>query len=192
MTEHRAWKGAVFIAASVDGFIALPDGDLTWLTDPPSEPRHVPSHAGEDAPPGYEDFIAGVSHLVMGRGTYEKVLTFGFWPYENLHVVVLSTVLPADADTRITVVRSLTEARHRLDLDAATGVYIDGGQVLTEFLRHDLVDELTVTRAPVLLGHGLPLFHSLPHEIRLVHLGTSISDAGMTSTRYAVARAAID
>ncbi len=190
MTEHRTWKGAVFIAASVDGFIARPDGDLTWLTDPPPEPRHVLASSGRDAPPGYEDFTAGVSHLIMGRGTYEKVLTFGFWPYENFRVLVLSTTLPDAVDPRITVARSVTEAWELLDLDAATQVYIDGGRVLTDFLRHDLVDELTITRAPVLLGEGLPLFHALPHEIRLIHLGTATSETGMTSTRYAVVREA--
>lgn len=188
MTEHRTWKGAVFIAASVDGFIALPDGDLTWLTDPPPEPRHVPGHAGNHAPKDYEEFTAGVSHLVMGRGTYEKVLTFGFWPYEKFRVLVLSTTLPEAADTRITIVRSVAEARRLLDLDEATGVYVDGGRVLSDFLRHDLIDELTVTRAPILLGHGLPLFHELPQQIRLIHLGTGTSDTGMTSTHYEVVR----
>lgn len=190
MTEQRTWKGAVFIAASVDGFIALPDGDLAWLTDPPPEPRHVPAWSGDDAPQGYEDFTAGVSHLVMGRGTYEKVLTFGFWPYDNFRVIVLSTTLAETVDPRITVARSVTKARELLDLDAATHVYVDGGRVLTEFLRHDLVDELTITRAPVLLGRGLPLFHDLPREIRLIHLGTATSETGMTSTRYAVVREA--
>ncbi|WP_206515516.1 hypothetical protein [Georgenia faecalis] len=120
MPEHRPWKGAVFIPASVDGFIALPD----------------------------------------------------------------------NADARVTVVRSVTEAQRLLDLDAATGVYVDGGRVLTGFLRHDLIDEPTVARAPVLLGRGLPLFHELPHEIRLIHRGTSTSDTGMTSTRYEVVRGA--
>ena len=188
MTEQRTWKGAVFIAASVDGYIALPDGDLAWLTDPPPELRHVPAWSGEDAPQGYEDFSAGVSHLVMGRGTYDKVLTFGFWPYEKFRVLVLSTTLTEAVDPRITVVRSITEARELLILDTATHVYVDGGRVLTDFLRHDLVDELTITRAPVLLGRGLPLFHDLPREIRLIHLGTATSKTGMTSTRYAVVR----
>jgi len=190
MTEQRTWKSAGFIAASVDGFIALPDGDLTWLTDPPPEPRHVPAWSGSDAPLAYEDFTAGVSHLVMGRGTYEKVLTFGSWPYEKFRVFVLSTTLPEAADPRITVVRAVAEARRLLDREAVTGVYVDGGRVLTDFLRHDLVDELTVTRAPVLLGHGLPLFHELPREIRLIHLGTATSQTGMTNTRYAIAREA--
>ena len=128
MTEQRTWKGVVFIAASVDGFIALPDGDLAWLTDPPPEPRHVPAWSGEDAPQGYEDFSAGVSHLVMGRGTYDKVLTFGFWPYEKFRVLVLSTTLTEAVDPRITVFRSITEARELLILDTATHVYVDGGQ----------------------------------------------------------------
>ena len=190
MTKQRTWKGAAFIAASVDGYIALPDGDLAWLTDPPPEPRHVPGWSGVDAPQGYEDFTAGVSHLITGRGTYEKVLTFGLWPHEKLRVLVLSTTLPDDADPRITVVRSIPEARRVLDLDAVSGVYVDGGRVLTDFLRHDLVDELTVTRAPVLLGRGLPLFHELPGEIRLIHLGTATSQTGMISTRYEVVRGA--
>lgn len=188
MTTARTWRGAVFIAASVDGFIALPDGGLDWLTDPAAEPRHVPAWTSEDAPPGYEEFTAGVSHLVMGRGTYEKVLTFDSWPYDQLRVLVLSKTLPDDADDRVTIARSVPDVRSLLDSDAATTVYIDGGQVLTEFLRHDLIEELTITRAPTLLGRGLALFHDLPHEIRLIHRGTATSPNGMTSTRYEIAR----
>ena len=188
MTTPRTWRAAVFIAASVDGYIALPDGDIDWLTDPPPEPRHVPAQPGEHPPPDYEQLTAGVSHLVMGRGTYEKVLTFDSWPYEAFRVLVLSTTLPADADPRITVLRSTTEAQQLLDAEDPTGVYVDGGQVLTDFLRHDLVDELTITRAPVVLGRGLRLFHDLPEQVRLVHRGTASLGAGMVSTRYDVTR----
>lgn len=186
MTEPRTWTLAVFIAASVDGYIALPD--LDWLTDPPAEAQHVPAQPGEHPPADYNEFTAGVSHLVMGRGTYDKVLTFGFWPYEKFRVLVLSTTLPTGDDPRITATRSIAEARQLLDDDAATGVYVDGGQVLTDFLRHGLIDEITITRAPVILGRGLPLFHDLPHQIRLVHRGTASLGAGMVSTRYRVAR----
>lgn len=188
MTAPRTWTAAVFIAASVDGYIAVADGGLDWLTDPPPEPRHVPAQPGAHPPPDYDEFTAGVSHLVMGRGTYEKVLTFDSWPYEKLSVLVLSTTLPTGDDPRVTVVRFTDDARQRLDDDAATGVYVDGGQVLTDFLRHGLIDELTITRAPVILGHGLPLFHDLPRQVRLVHRGTASLGAGMVSTRYAVAR----
>ena len=118
------------------------------------------------------------------------MLTFGSWPYEKFRVLVLSTTLAEAVDPRITVTRSVAQTRQLLNLDAATHVYVDGGRVLTDFLRHDLVDEITITRAPVLLGRGLPLFHDLPDEIRLIHLGTATSETGMTSTRYAVVREA--
>ena len=84
--------------------------------------------------------------------------------------------------------RSTNEAEQFLDDDAATGAYVDGGQVLTDFLRHGLIDELTITRSPVVLGRVLPLLHDLPHQIRLVHRGAASPGAGMVSTRNDVAR----
>lgn len=186
-SKPRRWRGQVFIAASLDGYIAEPDGDLEWLTDPPSEPRHVPAYHGPDAPPDYEAFTAGITHLVMGRGTYEKVLTFHSWPYERFRVIVISSQLADGEDHRVRVVGSVDEACALLEQQGATSVYLDGGQIVTEFLAQGLVDELTISRAPVLLGRGLPLFHALPAKIRLIHLGTSTTDTGMTSTRYRVA-----
>ncbi|WP_372729362.1 dihydrofolate reductase family protein [Nocardioides sp.] len=186
-TAPRDWTGLVFIATSVDGYIAQPDGGLDWLTDPPAESRHAAAHAGEDAPPDYDAFTEGVSHLVMGRATYEKVLTFGFWPYEHFRTVVISTTLTPGRDERITVVASVDDACALLDEEHATQVYVDGGQVVTEFLGRGLIDELVISRAPVILGDGLPLFHRMPAETRLIHLGTSTTDSGMTTTRYRLA-----
>lgn len=186
--KHRTWTGHVFIATSVDGYIAEPNGNLKWLTDPPAETRHAPPYYGEDAPAGYDEFTAEMSHLVMGRGTYEKVLSFDRWPYESLRVVVMSTTLPETEDDRIAVVSSVTEARSALEADEASAVYVDGGQIVSEFLAADLIDTLTITRAPVILGMGLPLFHTLPREIRLLHEGTSTTETGMTNTRYRVNR----
>ena len=188
LPTQRAWKGHIFIAASVDGYIARENGDLTWLTTMQPDTRHAPGHSGMDAPPTYEGFTAHISHLVMGRGTYEKVLSFDVWPYEKFTVLVLSTTLAHGADPRITVVRSITEATTFLDDAEASHVYVDGGQILTEFLRNDLIDDLTITRAPILLGQGLRLFHALPHDIHLTHLGTATFDTGMVSTRYAIPR----
>lgn len=186
--KQRTWTGHVFIATSVDGYIADPKGNLEWLTDPPAETRHPPAHYGEDAPVGYDEFSAGMSHLVMGRATYEKVLSFDRWPYESLHVVVISTTLPRTEDDRIVVVASVKEACSALDADEASAVYVDGGQIVSEFLAADLIDTLTITRAPVILGKGLPLFHTLPRAIRLLHEGTSTTENGMTNTRYCVNR----
>ncbi|MBW8173421.1 dihydrofolate reductase family protein [Ornithinimicrobium sp. Arc0846-15] len=184
--SDRTWSGQVFIATSVDGFIADLDGNLGWLTDPPVEPRHVVAHEGGDAPPDWDDFTANVSHLVMGRGTYEKVLTFGFWPYAKFRVIVMSTQLTPGEDERVTIVDSVERACELLTEEDASIAYLDGGQVITEFLKRGLVDELTISRAPVILGSGLPLFHTLPAQTRLIHLGTSTTDSGMTNTRYRV------
>lgn len=187
----RTWVGRVFIATSLDGLISRPDGDIEWLTDPPGNPEHAPGHAGPNPPVSYGEFMAGVDHLVMGRGTYEKILTFDGWPYSK-PVIVLSTTLTVDCDVRITVTRSVDETVQLLDERKARGVYVDGGQVISAFLRRDLIDEITLARAPVLLGRGLPLFGTLHHDIRLTHTGTSTSPTGMTSSHYLVQRSGID
>jgi dihydrofolate reductase len=188
MSHTRTWRGIVFIAVSADGYIARTDGDIGWLTDPPTNPEHLPGHLGPNPPPGYEDLFAAVDHVVMGRGTYEKVITFGSWPYEEKQVIVLSTKLESDRDNRITVARDMLAVCTLLDWRAARDVYVDGGRVIQTFLREDLVDELTISTAPVLLGGGLPLFGELTSDIRLTHKGSSTSDSGMTTSRYLVTR----
>jgi len=187
MTSH-SWQGHVFIGCSLDGFIARPDGDLGWLTDPPHDEGHVAGHEGPEAPPGYEDFMAGIDHLVMGRATYEKVLTFGTWPYSAQHVVVLGTTLRPGEDERITVARSVDEVVRTLEGRGARGVYVDGGRVIQEFLRRGLIDEMVISTAPVLIGAGIPLFGALGTDVRLTHLGTSYGASGMTSSRYRITR----
>lgn len=186
--RKRDWTGLVFIATSADGYISRIDGDLEWLTDPPPEQRHVLAYQGGDAPADYNAFTAGITHLVMGRGTYEKVLTFDSWPYDRFQVIVISTTLNPGHDGTVRVVASIDDACMVLDKENATSVYVDGGQIVSKFLERGLIDELTITRAPVILGAGLPLFHSMPLETRLIHLGTSTTDSGMTSTRYRIAR----
>lgn len=87
------------------------------------------------------------------------------------------------------MVTSLEQAVTLLDIEQARKVYLDGGQVVTAFLAAELIGELTISRAPVILGAGLPLFRALPHPVRLTHLGTSTTDSGMTNTRYRVTAA---
>jgi len=93
MSGQRGWQGKVFIATSLDGYIARADGDIGWLTDPPAITGHAKPLAGLPVLPGFEEHLASVDHLVIGRGTYEKVLTFGVWPYPQQHVIVLSRTL---------------------------------------------------------------------------------------------------
>lgn len=172
----------------MDGFIARRDGDLEWLTDPPQIPDHphASAHDGPNPPEAYEEFMAGIDHVVMGRGTYEKVLTFDSWPYAEKHVIVLGSTMRVGADERVTVANSVAEVLDLLEGRGARQVYVDGGLVVQEFLRRGLIDDVVITTAPVLIGEGIPLFGALGADVHLQHLGTSSGDSGMTSSHYRV------
>jgi dihydrofolate reductase len=186
MSARRGWQGKVFIATSVDGDIARADGNIAWLTDPTPIAGHAKPPADPPVIPGYEEHLASVDHLVIGRGTYEKVLTFGFWPYPQQHVIVLSRTLVTD-DARITVAASTEQTLTLLAERGSTAVYVDGGKVIQDWLRRGLIDDIVLTRAPVLLGGGIPLFGLLDTDVHLIHLATTFNDAGMTSSHYRVA-----
>lgn len=184
----RTWTGLALIATSADGYIARHDGDIEWLTNAPREDRHVPGHLGLNPPPEYQDFYDSIDHLVIGRGTYEKVLSFDTWPYASKQVIVLSTTLTAGLDSNVVVASDLDTLVDLLQERSALRVYVDGGKVIQTFLRHDLLDEITVSTAPVLIGSGLPLFGGVDHDIALIHLGSSTGDTGMVTSHYAIAR----
>jgi dihydrofolate reductase len=180
--KARMTTAHVFIAASLDGFIARRDGDIDWLVSHPGT-------AGEDH--GYDAFIATVDGLIMGRGSYEKVLTFEVWPYDK-PVVVLSRQLagsapPAALAGRV-VFRDETpaEALAHVAAEGWRRVYVDGGKVIQAFLRAGLIADLIVTHIPVLLGEGLPLFGALDHDVKLTHRGTRSFPSGLVQSRYDV------
>lgn len=172
---QRSFRTRVFIASSLDGFIARSDGNLDWLTE-------RGERAGDT---GYDAFMANIDTIVMGRNTYEKTQTFGFWPYEGLDVRVLSTRLDSD-DPNITVERDLATLVRHVNASGATNVYVDGGQLVQSFLREGLLDEITITTAPVLLGSGISLFGALDHDIELEHRTTTTLAEGFVQSTYAV------
>ncbi|MEO7496872.1 MAG: dihydrofolate reductase family protein [Massilia sp.] len=169
----------VFIATSLDGFIARQDGDIEWLLrrDDPSE-----NH-------GYNDFIADKDLILMGRGSYEKVATFSSWPY-SLPVLVLSTQLAASPvpDALAGKVRfSSATPKEALALLAAENVrriYLDGGQLVQSFLREGLVSDMVITTVPVLLGAGRPLFGALSNDIDLQLVSSRSFSSGLVQSRY--------
>ena len=181
MSFQRSFTAHVFIGVSLDGFIARPDGDLDWLTERGAA-------AGGDL--GYQEFADGIDTIVVGRVTYEKALSFGrdVWPYGGKHVAVLSTRLPADADPRVTVHRSLADLVEDLDARGTKSVYADGGQVVQTFLRAGLIDDLTITTVPVLIGRGFRLFGDLDADIPLTLRSTADMGAGVTQSVYEAAR----
>ena len=171
-------KVSAFIGTSVDGFIARPNGDLDFL----------PAAGGE--PHGYNEFMASVDALVIGRKTFETVQAFPEWPYGNKHVVVLSS-RPLDFSTvREGVVEQMAGAAEEIVAKlAALGVqhiYVDGGITIQRFLRAGLVQRLVITRVPVLIGEGIPLFGALPRDLRLRHIATQHYPSGLVKSEYEV------
>lgn len=174
-----AMKVSVFVGTSVDGFIARPDGALDFL----------PPGGGE--PHGYDEFIATVDTIVIGRKTFETVLGFDAWPYGEQRVVVLSSrPLDLGAVRGGHVEQRGGEPAEIVEKLAATGarhLYVDGGITVQGFLRAGLVQRLVITRVPVLIGEGIPLFGSLPHDVRLRHVSTRSYPSGLVQSEYEVA-----
>ncbi|MDE3245795.1 MAG: dihydrofolate reductase [Acidobacteriota bacterium] len=168
----------VFVGASVDGFIARQNHDLDWLPEGGGEPH------------GYEEFLAGVDALVIGRNTFEKVLTFDPWPYGSKRVVVLSSK-PLDlskvAGGKVEQMSGPpSDIVARLAASGASDLYVDGGLTIQRFLRAGLVQRLIITRVPVLIGTGIPLFGPLPQDVRLAHIATRDFPSGLVQSEYQV------
>ncbi len=167
---------SVFVGTSLDGFIARRNGDFDFL----------PADGGE--PHGYDEFMATVDALVIGRNTFEKVLTLPTWPYGRKRVVVLSS-RPIDLSAAAEgVVEQMSgtpaEIVARLGASGAQHLYVDGGITIQKFLCAGLVDRITITRVPVLVGDGIPLFGTLPRDLRLQHVATQQYPSGMVKSEY--------
>ncbi|KRA75498.1 deaminase [Caulobacter sp. Root656] len=174
-------QASVFVGASVDGFIARPDGGLDWL----------PAGGGE--PHGYNEFMATVDALVVGRNTYEIVLGFDTWPFGDKPVFVLSAGALAPAPDGAVVERlsgAPAEIVSRLAARGVGHIYVDGGITVQRFLRAGLIQRLIVTRVPVLLGQGIPLFGALPGDIKLRHVATRSFASGLVQSEYHLGDAA--
>jgi dihydrofolate reductase len=170
---------SIFIGTSLDGFIARPNGDLDFL----------PPGGGE--PHGYDEFVASVDAIVIGRKTFETVLTLKPWPYGDKRVVVLSS-RPVDLSAAgAGVVEHMAgppaQIVSQLAASGAHNLYVDGGITIQGFLRAGLVQRLIITRVPVLIGDGIPLFGALPRDIRLRHVATRQYPSGLVSSEYHVA-----
>lgn len=181
--NHVVTECAVFVGVSLDGFIARSNGDLDWL---------MGKGGGDSAEYGYNEFIAAIDAIVMGRNTFEKVLTFDKWYYGNKRVVVLSNH-PLDlslARTRGGVVEvmagSPAEIVSKLAASGAGRLYVDGGITIQQFLRAGLIRRLIISRLPVLIGNGIPLFGPLPRDIRLHHIATRAYPGGMVQSEYRI------
>lgn len=174
---------SVFVATSLDGYIAGENGELDWLDE--AELR-LPE--GEDC--GFGAFFDSVDALVMGRNTYDKVMTFGEWPYKRKPVIVLSSkdlLIPHElSDTVSCSSLPPKELCEELAENGLTHLYVDGGKTIQSFLSEGLIDELTITTIPILLGRGIPLFGELNRRVPLKHIKTEAYDFGFVQSKYRV------
>ncbi|MCH2449732.1 MAG: dihydrofolate reductase family protein [Gracilimonas sp.] len=178
-------KISVYIATSLDGFIAREDRDIEWLNNS----GYGEVDKGEDF--GYEAFMSTVDALVMGRKTYEKVLSFGGdWPYGKNPVFVLSTsgvkIPDAISETVSSLSGSTQKIVKQLEKLGYQHIYLDGGLTIQKFLEAGLVDEITITKIPVFIGKGIPLFGPLSKDIKLKHVQTEAFNNGFVQSRYEI------
>jgi dihydrofolate reductase len=172
-------KISVFIATSLDGFIARENGDLEWLLK-----------ASGDGDYNYTEFFAEIDTMLMGRKSFEAVSGFSPFPYTGKRVVVCSrtiqqTDVPQNLQPLLEVRNEpLPEVLHQLEQTGTQHIYADGGQLITSLLELGLVDEMTLTRVPVLLGSGIPLFGKLSRDHTWQHLETITFSNGLISSKY--------
>ncbi|MDH5379118.1 MAG: dihydrofolate reductase family protein [Gammaproteobacteria bacterium] len=175
-------KISVFIATSLDGFIARKNGEIDWLMDA--------DNSGGEEDYGYKEFFGSVDCLVMGRNTMEKVLSFGEWPYEEKRVVILSralTELPQQIKERAELYSGpVADLIKKLEQEACHSLYIDGGKTIQSFLKCSLINEIILTRIPILLGEGIPLFGKLQKDLHLKHIHTKEFQSGFVQSTYEV------
>lgn len=168
----------VYIGASLDGFIAAPDGGLDWLDE-------IPNPDNDDF--GFADFMSGVDAILMGRKTFETLLTFDSWPYEKPIFVLSDSIsqVPESVAGKAEIVRG--DPKNLVKLFNQKGfknLYIDGGVTIQGFLQEDLIDEMIITRIPVLLGDGIPLFGSLNSRLKFKHKRTVVFNNALVKSHY--------
>lgn len=170
-------RASVFVGTSLDGFLARPNGELDFLD------------AGGNEPHGYEEFIASVDAIVIGRNTFDVVLGFGSWPYQK-PVFVLSTraLPPVPAGAQVEQLSGdPRDIVRQLEARGLGHIYVDGGVTVRRFLEAGLIQRLIVTRVPVLIGTGIPLFGPLTRDILVRHVGTRQYTGGLVQSEYDVA-----
>ena len=172
---------SVFIATSLDGFIARSNGDIEWLNEA--------SVKAKDEDMGYESFMAMSDYLIMGRRSYEKVLSFDTWPYEGERVIVVSKTL-STLDEKLENVELfsgvLSELVARCESEQCTQLYIDGGALIHSFLREGFITDMTITTIPLLLGSGISLFGALEKDVELNLEFSKSFPSGFIQSKYKV------
>lgn len=173
--------GHIFIATSLDGYVARRDGELDWLMKQKTD--------GEEH--GFAALMEAVDGLVMGRGSFQNVLSFGDWPYIKPVVIMSKSLTPEDIPDHLRDKVRLSSQEpealmQALDEEGWKKAYVDGGKLVQSFIRAGLVSDITLTRIPILIGEGLPLFGSINQDIDLEHVSTESFASGLVTSKYRI------
>ena len=183
-------KCSVFIATSADGYIATIEGAVDWL----HTAGNPEADRGDNADMGFGAFMASVDCMIMGRKCMEMISSMNLppeqWPYGDIDIVVLSNTLTTPPDNLQGKVAmfsgEITDLLKELESKGLKHAYIDGGATITSFLNLKLIDDMTITRAPVLLGGGIPLFGKLDHQINLINASATAFENDFIQIKYQV------
>lgn len=155
----------VYIATSLDGYIADKDNNIEWLHD-------IPNPDGDDF--GYQAFIDDIDALIIGRNTLDTIMGFDCdWPYSKPVFVLSNTMVtvPQSYVGKVSLIKGdLTTVIKELNHAGFNNLYIDGGVTIQNFLKEDLIDELRITTIPILLGAGVSLFGELASPLKFKHV----------------------
>lgn len=173
-------SNTVYIATSLDGYIAREDGNIDWLME-------IPNPTNSDY--GFSVFMERIDGMIMGRKTFETLLGFNEWPYpESMPLFVLSNSLnevPERLSGKVKIVKgALKEILESLKRKGINRLYIDGGKTIQSFLKEDLIDEMIITRIPILLGSGIPLFDKNDLELKFEHVETEVLNNMLVRSKY--------
>jgi dihydrofolate reductase len=171
-------SNTVYIATSIDGYIAREDGSIDWLMD-------LPNPGNSDY--GFSVFLERIDGIIMGRKSFETVLGFNVWPYTKPVFVLSNSLagLPGELSGKAEIIKG--ELKRIIELLKDRGInnlYIDGGKTIQNFLKEDLIDEMIITRIPILLGSGIPLFDKGNLELKFEHAGTEVYNNMLVRSRY--------
>ncbi len=168
----------IYIATSLDGFIATEDDGLDWLMTVPNP---------DQSDYGFKDFMDDIDALVMGRRTFEQVMKFDVWAYDKPVFVLSKTMdkVPLKfADKAEVINDEIQSVAKQLNARGFKRLYIDGGVTIQSFLKHDLIDEMVITRVPILLGSGIPLFDNSHHILEFSHVQTEVLNKHLVKSHY--------
>lgn len=179
MNLNNRPKISVFIATSIDGYIAKQNGDIDWLTK-----FSLPTDENEDKDCGFSKFFTDIDVLVMGRNTYEVVSDFDPWPYDGKRVVVLSSTLTSVCEKAELFKGDLLSLVEKLHADGSKHIYVDGGATISQFLNMGLIDQMIISIIPIVLGAGIPLFSKIKEEKWGRLVSSQVYSNGLVQLRY--------